>query len=240
MIQIQGAMAIIKGIMSTILSTDECSNDASAASASSVSVSPGCLGGSLQCQCIDIFQVLKQVKVDLLVTERDQMINDLEILLKHMISHGNGSIPEEVFDQMGYPIDQDGHGNQHELTAPRPTQTHQLRSMILNNEVNLQVFRSKNVNQAALAREAATQKIAVEQRWRLEMHKKNKAAEQKIHLNVVGPRVGWGPHLTLNTFLPDDFTRALRLRALNSEPSYQFVDPKPSAILIVSKILRGR
>jgi hypothetical protein len=36
---IQGAMTIIKGITTTILSTDECSNDASAASASSVSVS---------------------------------------------------------------------------------------------------------------------------------------------------------------------------------------------------------
>jgi hypothetical protein len=37
---IQGAMTIIKGITTNILSTDECPNDALAASASSVSVSP--------------------------------------------------------------------------------------------------------------------------------------------------------------------------------------------------------
>ena len=63
-------------------------------------------------------------------------------------------VPEELLDQLNYPIDVDGSGTEHVLKASIATQTHRQRCLSFVHTEMMNKIRSKTVDSIAIAQQA--------------------------------------------------------------------------------------
>eukprot|EP00984_Skeletonema_dohrnii_P027868 scaffold17562_cov140-Skeletonema_dohrnii-CCMP3373.AAC.3 len=146
----------------------------------------GMLDESLQAP--DIFTLFGQLKRSYTTTESAKWLTDMPTIVKEFLQYGHvrENDQDDTFAVLGYPVDTDSSGNEHQLSRAFATQHHRQRCTIMTSDHVQSALAQKHGNQAAIARENAEQDRIAEKRWREEVLHLNATFEDSLVANLEG------------------------------------------------------